>query len=99
MGDFILVWRNRKLKSYVFKNFFDDKELIKEARKSDKVDLEKWDIATLIENANVDDVNLWISNANDSEIQLFIKEIDKNIPDDNLFDVQFFLNCFPQPKI
>jgi hypothetical protein len=29
MGDFILDWRNRKLKSFVFKNYFDDKELIK----------------------------------------------------------------------
>ena len=79
-------------KQWFYWNVENDKELIKEARKSDKVDLEKWDIATLIENANVDDVNLWISNANDSEIQLFIKEIDKNIPDDNLFDIQF-LKC------
>lgn len=37
-------------------------------------------------------MNVWISNADDSEIQLFIKEIDKNIPDDNLFDIQF-LKC------
>jgi hypothetical protein len=79
-------------KQWFYWNIENDKELIQEARKSDKVDLEKWDIANLIENANVDDVNVWISKADNSEIQLFINEIDKNIPDDNLFEVQF-LKC------
>ena len=79
-------------KQWFYWNVEDDKELIKEARKSEKLDLEKWNIATLIENANVDDVNDWISSANESEIELLIKEIEKNIPDENLFDIQF-LKC------
>jgi hypothetical protein len=79
-------------KQWFFWNNENEKELIKEARKSDKLDLEKWDIATLIENANVDDVNDWLSNADDTELQLFIEEIDDNIPDSNLFDIQF-LKC------
>jgi len=79
-------------KQWFYWNIDDDKELIKESRKSDKIDLEKWDIADLIENANVDDVNDWISKADDSELQLFVEEIDNNIPEDNLFDIQF-LKC------
>jgi len=79
-------------KQWFYWSIENEKELIKETRKSDKIDLEKWDIATLIENANVDDVNDWLSNADDTEIQLFIEEIDDNIPDDNLFDIQF-LKC------
>lgn len=79
-------------KQWFYWNIEDNKELVREARKSDKLDLEKWNIATLIENANVDDVNKWIANANGSEIELFLNEIDDNIPDDNFFDIQF-LKC------
>lgn len=79
-------------KQWFYWNIENDKELVKEARKSDKLNLEKWNIATLIENANVDEVNEWLRNAEQKELELFLNEIDDNIPDDNFFDIQF-LKC------
>lgn len=79
-------------KQWFYWNVKDDKELVKEARKSNKLDLEKWNIATLIENANVDKVNEWLRNADEKEIELFLNEIDESIPDDNFFEIQF-LKC------
>lgn len=79
-------------KQWFYWNIEDNKELVKEARKPDKLDLKKWNIATLIENANIDKVNEWLSNAEKQEIELFLNEINDNIPDVNFFDIKF-LKC------
>ncbi|MDR0866000.1 MAG: hypothetical protein LBO74_13860 [Candidatus Symbiothrix sp.] len=75
-----------------------DKILIEEARKSEKLNLEKWDIINLLKYAiskgKIEAINVWIKEANEKHFAdannkdftylSFIQEIDKNISERDL---------------
>lgn len=82
-----------------------DENLINEARSSEKLDLEKWDIIDLIKYAvcqgKIEDINNWIKNANEAYFAdnknftyiNFIKEIDKKITErdfQNISQIKLF---------
>ena len=46
----------------------------------------------MIENGDIDEINEWILNADEKDYALFLKELEKDIPDENFFDLQF-LKC------
>jgi hypothetical protein len=49
-------------KQWFYWNIDNDKELIKEARKSEKLQIEKWDLENLIEKCNINSANKYILN-------------------------------------
>lgn len=55
-----------------------DKLLIDEATKSEKLGIEKWDIKDIIENADLESINYWISNCDKKTYRAFLKEIDES---------------------
>jgi len=70
----------------------EDEQLIKEAQSDDKLALEKMSISSLIEKGDIDKINKWISETNDENFNLFINELEKDIPDNNFSDIKF-LKC------
>jgi hypothetical protein len=56
-----------------------DRFLIDEAVKSEKLGIEEWDIRDIIENANLDRINNWISACDVNLYKAFISEIEKSV--------------------
>ncbi|HPD63840.1 MAG TPA: hypothetical protein PL113_00010 [Bacteroidia bacterium] len=57
-----------------------------------KFDVPQLNLSKLIVNGNIDKINEWILNADEKDYALFINELEKDIPDENFFDLQF-LKC------
>ena len=55
----------------------EDEILIKEAKKTEKLGIEEWDIRNIIENADLESINKWIAACNESTYEVFIREIEK----------------------
>ncbi len=55
----------------------EDKLLIEEAKETDKLGIEEWDIRHIVENANLESINKWIASCNDSTYEAFVAEIEK----------------------
>jgi hypothetical protein len=77
---------------FYWTDFKEDEVIIKEAQNEEKIGLEKVSISSLIDNGNIDTINEWILNSNEKDFTLFLNELDKDIPDENFFDLQF-LKC------
>jgi len=77
---------------FYWTDYKEDELIIKEAQNEDKLSLKKMSISSLIENGDIEKINEWISNAIKNEYTLFINELEKDIPDDNFFELQF-LKC------
>jgi hypothetical protein len=77
---------------FYWTDFKEDEAIIKEAQNEEKLGIEKMSISSLIENGDIDAINEWILNANEKDYDLFISELEKDIPDENFFDLQF-LKC------
>lgn len=77
---------------FYWTDFKEDEAIIKEAQNEEKLGIEKMSISSLIENGDIDAINEWILNANEKDYDLFISEFEKDIPDENFFDLQF-LKC------
>lgn len=70
----------------------EDELLIKEAQNEEKLGLKKMSISSLIENGDLDTINEWILNANEKDFTLFLNELERDIPDEKFFELQF-LKC------
>jgi len=77
---------------FYWTDFKEDEAIIKEAQNEEKLGIEKMSISSLIDNGNIDTINEWILNANEKDFTLFLNELEKDIPDENFFDLQF-LKC------
>ncbi|MDD3773203.1 MAG: hypothetical protein PHC38_11185, partial [Weeksellaceae bacterium] len=77
---------------FYWTDFNVDEALIKEAQNVEKLGIEKMSISSLIENGDIDEINEWILNADEKDYTLFLKELEKDIPDENFFNLQF-LKC------
>ncbi len=77
---------------FYWTDFKDDEAIIKEAQKEEKLGLDKMSISSLIEKGDVDKINEWIINADETTFTLFLMELEKDIPNENFFDLQF-LKC------
>jgi hypothetical protein len=56
----------------------EDKILIEEAIKNEKLGLQEWDIRDIIENANLDSINNWIASCDDNTYTSFLNELEKS---------------------
>jgi hypothetical protein len=65
----------------------ENKELIREIR--EKLGVKKWNIGKLIENGTTSEINKWITELEDKQYLLFLKELDEHIPKDNFEDIEF----------
>lgn len=77
---------------FYWTDFKEDEAIIKEAQNEEKLGLEKMSISSLIENGDIDAINEWILNSNENDFTLFLNELEKDVPDENFFDLQF-LRC------
>ena len=71
-------------------NSNENKELIQEIR--EKLEVKKWNIGKLIENGTISEINTWITELDEEQYYLFLKELDEHIPKDN-FDYIEFIKC------
>ena len=79
-------------KQWFFWGEKENKNLIKEVKEKSKLGLKKWNVASLIENGNVDDINGWIEESDEEDINLLLEEIENDVPSDNFFTIKF-LKC------
>lgn len=72
----------------------EDKLLIEEAKKTEKLGIEEWDIRNIIENADVESINKWIASCDESTYEAFVAEIEKNYLREEtkkkLFEIKLF---------
>ncbi|NBO36075.1 ATP-binding protein, partial [bacterium] len=54
-----------------------DKLLIDEATKNEKLGIKSWDIADIVENANLEDINNWIASCDKKTYEGFLKELEE----------------------
>jgi hypothetical protein len=52
--------------------------LIEEAKKAEKLSIEEWDIRDIIENANLESINNWISTCDKKTYRAFLKELEES---------------------
>lgn len=52
--------------------------LIEEAKKAEKLSVEEWDIRDIIENANLESINNWISTCDKKTYRAFLKELEES---------------------
>lgn len=52
--------------------------LIEEAKKAEKLNIEEWDIRDIIENANLESINNWISTCDKQTFRAFLKELEES---------------------
>ena len=55
-----------------------DQILIEEAKKSEKLSIEEWDIRDIVENANLESINNWISTCDNKIYRAFLKELEES---------------------
>jgi len=55
-----------------------DKLLIEEAKKAEKLGIEEWDIRNIIEKANLESINKWISTCDSKTYRAFLKELEES---------------------
>lgn len=55
-----------------------DKLLVEEAKKAEKLSIEEWDIRNIIENANLESINNWISTCDSKTYKAFLKELEES---------------------
>lgn len=79
-------------KEWIYWDLEEDRDLLNEASNSEKLNLKRWGISKIIENSIVDKVNSWLEKSSDKDVLKFIDEIEKNIPKENFFQIQF-LKC------
>lgn len=56
----------------------EEKLLIDEAIKSEKLGIKEWDIRDIIENADLNSINNWIANRDENTYELFLQELEKS---------------------
>jgi hypothetical protein len=57
----------------------EDKLLIEEAKKREKLGIEEWDIRDIVENANLESINKWIETCEEEIIyKIFLKELEES---------------------
>lgn len=54
-----------------------DKLLIDEATKDEKLGIKSWDIADIVENANLENINNWIASCDKKTYKAFLKELEE----------------------
>ena len=54
-----------------------DKILIEEATEENKLGIKKWDITDVVENADIEKINKWISSCSTENYKLFLDELEK----------------------
>jgi hypothetical protein len=54
-----------------------DRLLIDEAKKAEKLGIKSWDIADIVENANLGNINNWIASCHQKTYESFLKELDE----------------------
>lgn len=52
--------------------------LIEEAKKAEKLSIEEWDIRDIIENADLESINNWISTCDNKTYRAFLKELEES---------------------
>ena len=52
--------------------------LIEEAKKAEKLGIEEWDIRDIVENANLENINNWISTCDEKTYRAFLKELEES---------------------
>ncbi|MDD4641093.1 MAG: hypothetical protein PHF92_07040 [Bacteroidales bacterium] len=52
--------------------------LIEEAKKAEKLNIEEWDIRDIIENADLESINNWISTCDNNTYRAFLKELEES---------------------
>lgn len=55
-----------------------DKLLVEEAKKAEKLSVEEWDIRDVVENANLESINNWISTCDIKTYRAFLKELEES---------------------
>ncbi len=55
-----------------------DKLLVEEAKKAEKLSVEEWDIRDIVENANLQSINNWISTCDSKTYRAFLKELEES---------------------